>query len=265
MDNFSRVVMARQPCCFRCGILFCISLAFACGAAAQDVLPGKHLLGSGIGIGWEANRDELASPLRYQGAVAQVWLDYRYRGSRNHYRLAAMGGGSRFSSSITSGSLHRQQGGFLQVQGGYGRKIAGSSEAKSRLFAGFLSDNFYHYREHQLMPSATEYVGIFYTSLNAALLGSRRMGKKGEATLRLSLPALAYVVRPPYSLRGYWQGRFSTIDSFFALDATLAYERELSSRLALRTALAFSHYRAQEPFPARAVQYLFTMGLLLKR
>jgi hypothetical protein len=243
-------------------LAFCLPVV---GTAAAQGAGGRHYLGVGGGVVFEESRDELTSPLRYRDTFFPVQADYEHRGRRGRSRLAFSYGRSRPTSAITRGDLHAQEGLQVRFLGRHARRIVPAGPGRDGLFAGVQLDTYARVREHRYREHVTEATGFLYAALGLSALGSYRLRRQDELRLQLDVPVAAYVRRPPYSLKGYYEDYAALPGRFARFGALLAYELRLARPLALRAAYEGLYYRMEDPLPAAGVEHAVSLCLVWVR
>lgn len=248
-------------CCLIMLIAFLVSFT---QVRAQPVIP-KHRFGAGVGVLNEAHRDELISPLRYSGVLFPVQVEYLYRGVRNRHHLSVIYAEQSFHTSISQGNIHTQEGYLIEVRGQYARRIAHSGDERFQLLAGMLVDSYNSFTKHWYRSSIEEYTGIYYLAFSPALTVTRTLRGQDEVAFNIATSGIAYVIRPPYSVKGAWKPRVVTLDRFVKLAAGLTYERDLSHLFSVRAGYLFGYYWTDLPFDLEAVQQRLHLVLVFKR
>lgn len=223
----------------------------------------QHRFGVGIGLGHDAQKDELVSPLLYTGLMVPLHLEYSFRGRNNRHAIEVDFGASTLSSAISKGIAHTQDFFLVDVHAGYERNLRSSTSWG--MWLGIESEHHYAFREHHYTPGIREYAGIYYSSVGPALTLTRRIRGTDVLGLHAALSVAAFMIRPPYSLKGKWEPDLVFLNEFAGVSSNIYYTYDLSSALALRARYGFSFCRTEIPFRMVDVQNRLGVVVLLKR
>lgn len=191
----------------------------------------RHSLAAGGGWQTRSVRETFVSPLRYQGDDWVAVLQYRGAlwGGRPHVEFdfarlpLASDAGARNTASTVRIGYHL----------GYLRPLRAGSARSLRLAAGGALAGYYERRSQQFVRGDDERYEHFIAS--AQLAGELAAGLRPRAHLRLAVatPLLTYVRQPPQSIKGSYESRLATFVAFSGLDATTAFDFDLSGSVGL--------------------------------
>jgi hypothetical protein len=151
-------------------IVLCLQGA---NSSAAEPAPRKHHIGFGLGTSLFRERDELASPLAYQGLLFGGSLSYEYRGERqDHWAYLGLGGGTLKAAIAReayppgtdrgSGALA-----YANLRYGYHHVVYRLSEGRLDLSAGAVLDM----ASHDFKPSgASSIIWLTTYSLDAGVM-----------------------------------------------------------------------------------------------
>jgi|GEM_PF-6700264 hypothetical protein len=237
------------------------AMAAAWPAEGQPAL--RHRFGFGIGLGHDAQKDELVSPLRYSGLLVPFHFEYSFRG-RNHGHIVEVEfGASTLTSAISRGVSHTQDLYLIDVHGGYERRI--DAPQPWGVWLGVETEHHYAFREHHYTPVINEYAGIYYSAVGPSFSLNRRIRTAGELGFHVAIPILAFMIRPPYSLKGSWEPDVVLLNELTGASSNIYYTYDLSRSFALRLRYGFSFYRTEIPFRLVDVQNNLGAVVLFKR
>ncbi len=151
----------------------------------------------GIGGAYRAQRDDLASPLRYAGLGPALRLGYAAEGHRSRFAVVLNAGTARLTSAISTPSMHyaRDTRGSLAVE--YLRQIGGGRLA---VFAGGRFDASMDVRQHTYDPRTVgdELFADLFGVLEAAGAATLPVGP-GTLSTTLAIPLVSLALRTPYT------------------------------------------------------------------
>ncbi len=215
----------------------------------STVVFGKntHQIGIDVGLTNYINRDDLASPLLYEGNQKKIGVFYNYKGMKNqHWVQVHIMTGELKTSARKSLADHY----YGQLQYGYTHLLSGGSSANRTFWLGGNWDIMVSARDYSFFSSnySGAPTGTAVSTLNIALLCELLPFEKQRVVFFLSIPVLGYLLRNSYavnslditnrliSLNGYQRLRFSSL-----------YEHTLSAYFKLRLAYWFLYQRYSQP------------------
>jgi len=240
---------------------------------AQEAIAAARALTLIVGPLLTAERDEHASPLRYDGAGPFMQASYVYRTERVALAVRLGGAIGTLRSAMTGADdLPRQEltRGWIDVEYAH---VLGTPRARTRwLLGGGLAQRATLLR-HLTVPADANSVGYaLYSASIGPLFGiERAIGRLGRLRAQLAVPVLALIGRPygglynkltliPDALRL----RLATVKAFQAVDVTAAHAVEVggSTDLVLSYRLVVERYRDAEPFGSAS--QAMSLGLALR-
>jgi len=206
-----------------------------------------------------AERDEHASPLRYDGAGPFLQISYAHRTAR--VALAArLGGviGTLRSAATGADDLPRQEitRGWVDVE--YAR-LLGAPGPRTRWLLGASFAERGTVLRHLTVPADANSVGyaLYSTAIGPMVAIERPTGPRSRLSAQLTVPVLALIGRPYGGLYnrltpipGGLRLRVATVSAFQAVDVAAAYTVELSggTDLLLGYRLVVERYHDAAPF-----------------
>jgi len=247
-------------------------LCIAARAPAQGKPSGGRLtLAAGAVL--VAERDEHASPLRYDGAGPFVRVSFETR-TEQRALVVRLGGaiGTLRSAMTGADDLPRQEltRGWIDVE--YARRIVARGHRTRWLLGASLAERGTVLR-HLTVPAGANIVGYaLYSTAIGPLVAIEATGRRSRLGAQLAVPVLALIGRPYGGLYneltlipGGLRFHLATIDAFQAVDVTTAYAMELTrgAELLLSYQLVVERYRDDAPlsFASQAASLGLTIRL----
>ena len=236
-----------------------------------------HTIGLHSGYLYMANRDDLESPMRYSGAALPLMLSYGYHGEINLHSVRLSFHGGSLESVLTSDRGHRIDATGGAIEYSYLHSIEILQEPSFQTFFGVTWNNEAQIRNHiySTYQGGSWRFFEFYSSLSITGHAEYRISERGSMNARLSMPLVAFVVRPGYAdtplvpedntdrsmLKG---GRIASWGSFRGFASEVGYNFSLCSHLdlSMRYAVQFTYYA----LPAATMTFIGQcgVGLLFK-
>lgn len=236
-----------------------------------------HTIGLHSGYFYMANRDDLESPMRYSGATLPLMLSYGYRGDINVHSARLSFHSGSLESVLTSDRGHRIDATGGAIEYSYLHSIEIVQEPLLQTFFGVTWNNEVQIREHTytITVGSESFVELF-SSLSVTGQAEYRLSEREVMNARLSLPLVAFVLRPGYAVsppapgaNPEWSrlkkgGRIASWGSFRGLAAEVGYNYSLSRYvdLSMRYALQFTY--CSFPAPTMTFMSQFDFGLSIK-
>lgn len=240
----------------------------------------KFLIGVGSGYAYTQNRDDLTSPLRYQGGAVPLQGFLAYRGSHNRHQLSVS-----YSSYVLE-SQQRRNANFqedlrMKLQYAYLGHLSAVWNDRVQIFVGGTWDNIFSMRAHQYRYpvglNAKEYSGEFLTSIGLKVVGIHPLGDKRELALDVTGLIFGYIIRPGYGnsptvpdainveeffLKGL---RPAGLNKLQFLQVGFEYRNSRSSAIDFLARYQFIYFRYPYPQPVRiginSIELMFGLKL----
>ena len=213
----------------------------------------KRQIGVDIGLGNYTNRDDLASPLLYQGRQKTFDLSYTYKETNTwHWVRVGFLTGEIQTASFSSSADHY----YGHIQYGYARLISKHSAANVIFWLGGSWDNMGSARSYlfiQQTETVTQKIsgmptGILISTLNINLLSELLFLKKQRFILSVSVPVLGFLLRNGYAITLLdITNKLTSLNSYQRLRFSSSYEHILSAHLKLRLTYWFFYQRYAQP------------------
>jgi hypothetical protein len=266
--------------------LILLSLATrSADAQSQDSL--RHSIGVHSGYLYLANRDDLASPMRYSGGSSPWMLSYDYLGDIHRHSIRLSYRTSQLESAIASNGLHEGDERGASIEYTYSHKVNIVDVRNLRTFLGATWENSidaieYHYNLQY--GGGITHNGCAYSSFGVTALAEYRSSTHGTLNARLSIPLVAFAIRPgwaitaPSSDEKVWNelsmeenpldlilksGRFVSWNSFRGVSVSVGYDYALAPSLGFNVRYAFQYTYYSWPIPLRTVVGQLDVGLSL--
>lgn len=210
--------------------------------------PNENSIGLQMGTLSSMVKDELASPLTYQGAGAFVQLSYRFGGRKNRHTIC-LSYSSQDLKPKTELSYGRHSLDSLQAGASYSyhRYVVSLFRDKLKVYLGGVWDNHFSMRKLYYIGNASETFGEVISSLDVSPLLEWPISPKCRLAYQLSFPLAAFVLRPPYAGKGVVTSNITAIGCNFWLKNRLELEHALSRRFWIRLAYSYAYYHYPKP------------------
>ncbi len=225
----------------------------------------------GISVAGEqyALRDELMTPMTYSKVGTSLGLSY-YGATTNdrHIVMYRYAGGTIRSATGKEMNFIRHY-----FEYGYYHGIASFLNNSGKLFLGLGTNNFITTREDPfrvkaLGTTASEYTaGDFLFSLGLLLRSELVIENTYLIQIQSSFPALAYIVRPQYSLSQgskFSDGHFQFIDRYFFHRTNVSVGVPIYGSLEAECGYSFSYYSIQQPMKVQSLIHAAVLGVLYR-
>ncbi|HEX9935433.1 MAG TPA: hypothetical protein VGB38_09580 [bacterium] len=232
-------------------VLLWISLFLLAKSHAQPLNADR--VGLYAGWGGCTVRDELMTPLAYSSGFAS--LKVVYYGATTHDRHFIEYG--FHSERLESGTGHWIKNVSHGFEYSYHRRIRFLSRGLTRVHLGCSSINtiitrqgFFSLKTYG--TGSNEYTaGETLFTVNVSVLVERTFGSRHTARAQTSLPILAYIVRPPYSISENWRfrdGEFRFMRRYFFNKTKIGFETPLGPHFSLICSCTLVTYSVKDPF-----------------
>lgn len=232
---------------------------------AQPERPKKNSIGFYTGAQLSSIRDELASPLTYEGSGVPLQLSYRFRGNKNRHSVYLSYSKSKLypSAELPYGqhSLDHYQ---FDLAYSYHHYLTSLFREKVKIFLGGAWDNHVSVRELYYVWNQSEIYGELISSLDVSPLLELKMGKKSLLTYQVTLPVVALVIRPPYAGKGLVIPKITTLDRFVRFKNSLELEHALSRFFYVRLKYQYIYYHYPEPQRVQSGMDHFMVEIVFK-
>ncbi len=253
---------------------------YAGNLCAQPLEVPRHAFTVGAGLEYLGSRDDIGSPLRYEGMGFPLRLAYSGQAHLNHFHEfnAAFSftgfNASHLRAAIADEQSHIAETAFVNVA--YGQFFRLSSTRIGRLFLGPQLRSLVFFRSYQYEPNQIGSVEVWdaVTSLDLAARLRHRIGRHHHFDLGIGLPLLAYVLRPGYAVRGdervrmvyhrlevFTSGRFATWNTLQMVNTTLQYGFQFAANWRVDATHNFSLFHYSEPLTTRGMNHRLTVGV----
>lgn len=258
--------------------------AMAVATAQNIVWQGR----AGTAVEYRASRDDLGSPMLYEGWSVPLVLGFsgqwgphvhEARASLAHVGLNA----GMLRTSLDKLDNHQASPTILGWSYGYGRSIWGDQHLAlrpgggQRVVAGLDTQGLVFFRNYRYSPDQIGHVEVWdaFLTLGAHARFERRRGPH-HWQAGLSLPLVAYVMRPSYGVRGdgrlemvdnpmhaVTSGQWATWPTFRQLEAHAGYTVSLGEYLRVGGDYRLQMYRYAHPMVTRGLSHAvgLTLGL----
>lgn len=215
---------------------------------AQTYRPKKNYIGVHTGVLSSSIKDELASPLTYKGSGAPIRLSYRFMGNKNRHSVYLSYSKLKLSPSAAlpygQHSLDHFQ---FDLAYGYHHYLASLFRDRVMLYLGGVWDNHVSVRKLYYIWDSFEVSGDLISSLDISAILEFKISKKSKLAYQLSLPIVAFIIRPPYTGKGPVIPKITTLDRFVRFKNSLVLEHTLSRYFNVRLMYMYIYYRYPEP------------------
>jgi hypothetical protein len=252
-----------------CVFVATFSLVVYMGGTAFSQEQDYDKLGFSIGREQYALRDELMTPMTYSNTGTCLGLLY-YGAATNERHIVIY----RYARGTIQSTTNREMN-FTRhyFEYGYCRRIASFAGNSGKLFLGLGTNNFITTREGPLHvkalgTTASEYSsGDFLFSLNLSLRSELALANTYLIQIQSSFPAVAYIVRPHYSVSQgskFSDGSFKSIDKYFLNRTNVSIGIPIYGPLEAECGYSFSYYSIQQPMRVQSLIHTAGLGVMYK-
>ena len=255
-------------------IVLCLQGA---NSSAAEPAPRKHHIGFGLGTSLFRERDELASPLAYQGLLFGGSLSYEYRGERqDHWAYLGLGGGTlkaAIAKEAYPPGTDRGSGAlaYANIRYGYHHVVYRLSEGRLDLSAGAVLDM----ASHDFKPSgASSIIWLTTYSLDVGVMARYQPASRHTLVARMFSPFLTYLGRPAWSILDSPTGNMSvaqllsggqtevtSLNGYRAVTARFDYEYRFSPRWSGTASYELTYRNSSILEPVHSLQNSVFLGL----
>lgn len=250
-------------------------LCFAIMPAQSQELK-KRALRINIGFNHYQNRDDLGSPLKYQGNESIFSILYHNTNThRKHHYQIAFAKGSPKPQSTSKSMTHT----FGNLQYGYHRLI--TSQNNIAVWTGGIWNNAFSFRNYHYTRNNGEVTYEIHASFNISTLAELRLNTKNKVTLGSYLPLLTYISRSPYALRDETflddviqgnsilfsllkNGKLTSLHQFLKFDFYLFYQYAITPPLTIGMQYQWSYDRYPKPQTTSTLSNQLTLAFTYK-
>jgi hypothetical protein len=250
-------------------IALTISLFFLVDVNAQDSLSPapQHILSLSSGVSNHMVRDDIMSPVIYEGSQLPILLTYKYRGIENRHTITAFYDNLELTSSITdkgtSSHSHYVKSLNVILDYSYDRKVFTFEQINTECFLGGRVSASLNTRVLYYSNQNSEFFGDVMTSLALDALLGTTLDKSSDDFLsfHLCVPLISYVLLddrynskisetfdmveldPDRSLLGQMltKGHFVTLNRLFKLRTELSYTMFVGGSIGLEFQYRFEY------------------------
>lgn len=242
-----------------------LNIIFFNYAFAETSKLKKHHIGISLGLSFYKIKDEMASPLAYKGSGIPIQISYRYRGIKSRHNICLSYTKSKLSpkTSFYFGQ-HFMEHYHINLKYGYHRFFTSLLKNKVKLFLGGIWNNNVSVREHFYYWDQSEIYGDAVSSLDLSLLSEFKMSEKNRIIYQISIPIVAFVLRPGYSRMFPLTTDLTSIHRFIRFKNQLSYERSLSPFFSIRFKYNFIYYQYPDPQKIKLGMDHFSVEILYK-
>jgi hypothetical protein len=221
----------------------------------------QRAFGVGVGGAYRAERDDLASPLRYAGLGPALRLTYSADGTRSRFAIALDAGTAHLTSAASTPSMHyaRDTRGSLGVE--YLRRVHGG---RLSLFVGGRFDASADVRQHTYDPATVGselFVDVFGV-VEAAGAATLPLGP-GTISTTLAVPLISLAFRTPYTGAKYVPSpELRAPGTLLGFDNWLAYRWWPTRGVGFEAFHTFQWIHYPTPRPLAAVVQRFGVSLM---
>jgi hypothetical protein len=237
----------------------------------------RHHLGLSVGTSVFRERDELASPLAYQGLLFGGSLSYEYRGDRNdHWTYLGAGGGS-LKAAIASGAyppgthMGVADSAYANLRYGYHRVIHRRLDGRLDLSAGVVLD----LASHVYKPSGADDLFWLTTySLDVGVMARYEPTSRHSLVARLFSPFVTYLSRTAWSiydnstqkvslnhLLSGGQTKVTSLSGYRSVTARFDYAYRFSARWSGTASYELTYRNSAISDPIQTLQNSILLGL----
>ena len=270
-------------------IIIILSIALITDMRAQDstAFEPQHLLGFFSGISTHILRDDIMSPLLYNGSQLPIVLSYKNRGAKSREMFTAYYENLQLSSSITNASTHYVNGTKALFEYWYCRQAITIPIIHTNCYlggniSGLLNWRDFYYLKESKATSMESVIGLgldalfetrfneasinflsihFHTPLLSYMLLSQRYNVNvGNLTYDLELDDNMY----------WWvfkQSDLVTLNKLFEVRTDVSYTMFIDSTFAVEVQYRFQFYsfaQYKDLFHARYLNNQFLAGLIIQ-
>ncbi len=271
-------------------VVLIINFCFLVESKAQDSLTMKpqHLLSMSTGLSNHIVRDDIMSPLIYEGSQLPILLTYNYQGIKNRHTITAFFDNLELTSSITdkgtSSHSHYVKNLNVFLDYSYDRKAFTFEQINTECFLGgrissFLNSRILYYSNQNSEPSAEVMMNL---ALDALLEAKLDKSSDDFLSFHVCVPLISYVLLDDRynatieytesdldkNLLGQILSKsdFVTLNKLFKLQTELSYTMFVGGSFGLEFQYRFQYYSFAEYknlFYARCINNQLLVGFII--
>ncbi|MFU8806779.1 MAG: hypothetical protein ACNA8W_23435 [Bradymonadaceae bacterium] len=253
-------------------LLGSVVAVYAGGVCAETPGDGsRHTIEFGVGMEYLGSRDDIGSPMRYEGYAYPLRLAYSRANARGFHGVEASFSHFGFNSghlkaAMAEGENHQAEPTMARLSYGYWRHL--HRGGRLDLFAGAALNTLVFFRSYQYdvnqIGSVETWDGLGSLDVSARL--GLKLTDRQRLHGRVSLPLAGYVLRPSYSVRGderlqlireQWRvitdGQWASWGRMQRIEAGLGYGVDITQSFGLGAAYHFAFFRVTHPMVSRGL------------
>lgn len=232
---------------------------------AQTNRPKKNYIGLHTGTLSSSIKDELASPLTYKGSGAAIQLSYRFMGNKNRHSVSLSYSKSKlYPAADLPYGKHSQSHFQRDLTYGYHHYLASLFRDRVKLYLGGVWDNHFSTRELFYIWNQSEIYSERIFSLDISAILEFTISEKNQLAYQLSLPIVAFILRPPYAGKGPLIPKITTMNRFVRFKNSLVLEHTLSRYFNIRLKYQYIYYQYPEPQRVQSGMDHFIVEIVFK-
>lgn len=230
--------------------------------ADQPATRSHHTWGLGSGLNRIHHRDDLISPLMYEGTAIPFYGFYCYQGKVVHHAVRLWGAQTTKRSSISDGYFEQQMDEFRGVME-YGMNLPlhrfhrFSGEIRWGISVQTIGARHKHSYRRQVIE--TYYDGV--AMVGPSLLAISEVNRRLHIQLEMTLPIFFLWARQPYAVRGPMDVVFSSWHECFSGKLNTCLEWRVSQRVGLQFNYLISYLWFSEPRTTTSAIEYFTISV----
>jgi hypothetical protein len=224
----------------------------------------RHVLALCNALSLFRGRDDVASPVVYQGPVFGANVSYEYRGARSWQNGVLYAGAGR-PIPLYAGANQPDWGESLlidaQARYAYHRAVADWPGHRLALYAGGLLVAGFHVLRPNGRGGSSK---LSSWALHAGVMAQYQSVSRHLVQAQLFAPFLAQIGRSPWSLRQQSvRGQLTSLNGYRAITARLHYEYGFTSRWSATAAYEMSYASSPKPEPLHILNNVILLGFSL--
>jgi hypothetical protein len=227
-------------------------------AAAQRVFD------VGLGGSYRAQRDDLASPLRYAGLGPGARLEYAALGGSSRFAIVVQGGTARLTSPVSTATTHYERETHANLSVAYLRRI---HDGRLGLFLGSRldADGDVRFHTYDRATVGREVFADLFTTLDAMGTATLPVGP-GSLSMTVAVPLVSLALRTPYTGAQYVPApEIRTVGTIWGVTNRVGYRWLLSRRFGLSAfhLMRWLHYPTPRPLTAAMQQFGVSLSIVV--
>ena len=239
-------------------------LVFLAATLATSPATAQRLFDVGLGGTYRAQRDDLASPLRYAGLGPGARLKYSALGGSSRFAIVVQGGTARLTSPVSTPTAHYERETHANLIVEYLRRIHGG---RLGLFVGgrLDADGDVRYHTYDRANVGREVFADLFTTLDAAGTATLPVGP-GALSMTVAVPLIALALRTPYTGAQYVPApELRTVGTIWGITNRVEYRWLLSHRFGISAfhLIRWLHYPTPRPLTAAMQQFGVSLSIVV--